>query len=419
MGLTMGEKRSVVREKAVRYRKASKTEKTAILDEVVELTGYNRCYGSQLLSGHGRKLRVGSKTTIVGDATKKTSRHKREAFYDGEVLEVLKKIWMILDYICGKRLQPALKDVVEQLERNGEVQLTPEVKRKLLEISAATIDRLLSEERKKLMLKGRSRTKRGTMLKHQIPIRTFSDWNEKKPGFVELDLVAHDGGNSSGDYCQTLDVTDICTGWTETEGVRNKAQVWVFEAVKRIRSRLPFQLLGIDSDNGGEFINSHLAEYCGKQRITFTRARPYRKNDNCFVEEKNNSVVRRNVGYLRYDTQQELDTLNRLYSYLRLYSNHFLPVMKLVSKQREGAKVSKKHDQAQTPYQRLLASGVLSVSEKRQLIKQHRQLNPAQLKREITALQDRLMKLATSKRDPVVRAQVTRSSRTGKDKRAA
>lgn len=419
MGLTMSEKRSVVREKAVRYRKAGKKEKTAILDEVVELTGYNRCYGSQLLSGHGRRLRVGSKTTIVGDATKKTSRHKRDRFYDREVLEALKRIWMILDYICGKRLQPALKDVVEQLERNGELQLTSEVRKKLLEISAATIDRLLSEERKKLMLKGRSRTRRGTMLKHQIPIRTFSDWNEKRPGFVELDLVAHDGGSSSGDFCQTLDVTDICTGWTETEGVQNKAQVWVFEALKRIRSRLPFQLLGIDSDNGGEFINSHLVEYCGKQRITFTRARPYRKNDNCFVEEKNNSVVRRNVGYLRYDTHQELEVLNRLYSYLRLYTNHFLPVMKLVSKQRDGATVSKKHDRAQTPYQRLLASGVLAANEKRQLIKQHRQLNPAQLKREITALQQKLMKLATSKRDPVVRPSMKRSSAKERTKRAA
>jgi hypothetical protein len=419
MGLTMSEKRSVVREKAVRYRKAGKKEKTAILDEVVELTGYNRCYGSQLLSGDGRRLRVGSKTTIVGDATKKTSRHKRDAFYDRDVLEALKKIWMILDYICGKRLQPALKDVLEQLERNGEVQVTSEVRKKLLGISAATIDRLLAEERKKLMLKGRSRTRRGTLLKNQIPIRTFSDWNEKQPGFVELDLVAHDGGSSSGDFCQTLDVTDICTGWTETEGVRNKAQVWVFEALKRIRSRLPFQLLGIDSDNGGEFINSYLVEYCGKQRITFTRARPYRKNDNCFVEEKNNSVVRRNVGYLRHDTQQELEVLNRLYSYLRLYTNHFLPVMKLVSKQREGARVSKKHDRAQTPYQRLLASGVLAASEKRQLIKQHRQLNPAQLKREITALQEKLMKLANSKRDSVMRSTVKRSSGRETTKRVA
>ena len=419
MGLTMSEKRSVVREKAVRYRKAGKKEKTAILDEVVELTGYNRCYGSQLLSGDGRRLRVGSKTTIVGDATKNTSRHKRDAFYDREVLEALKKIWMILDYICGKRLQPALKDVLEQLERNGELQVTSEVRKKLLGISAATIDRLLAEERKKLMLKGRSRTRRGTLLKNQIPIRTFSDWNEKQPGFVELDLVAHDGGSSSGDFCQTLDVTDICTGWTETEGVRNKAQVWVFEALKRIRSRLPFQLLGIDSDNGGEFINSYLVEYCGKQRITFTRARPYRKNDNCFVEEKNNSVVRRNVGYLRHDTQQELEVLNRLYSYLRLYTNHFLPVMKLVSKQREGARVSKKHDRAQTPYQRLLASGVLSASEKRQLFKQHRQLNPAQLKREITALQEKLMKLANSKRDSVMRSTVKRSSGRERTKRVA
>jgi hypothetical protein len=397
MGLTMNERRSLVRETASRYQKAEKKQRSMILNEFVQSTGYNRNYASQLLCGHGRKLRVGPTTIIVGDATKKTSRHKREVVYDREVFEVLKKVWVIEDYICGKRLQPALKDVVEQLQRNLEIQLSPQVKKKLLSISAATIDRLLAGERKKLQLKGRSRTRPGTMLKHQIPIRTFSEWDEQRPGFVEIDLVGHDGGTSSGDFCQTLDVTDICTGWTETQAVRNKAQVWVFEALKQIRERLPFKLLGIDSDNGSEFINSNLTEYCRRQRITFTRARPYRKNDNCFVEEKNNSVVRRNVGYLRYDTELELDLLNRLYSYLRLYSNHFLPVMKLISKQREGSKVVKKHDRAQTPYQRVLTSGVLSVSEKRQLVSQHRELNPAQLKREITALQQRLIKSATNK----------------------
>jgi hypothetical protein len=297
------------------------------------------------------------------------------------------------------------------LQRNLEIQLSTEVKKKLLAISAATIDRLLAGERKKLQLKGRSQTRPGTMLKHQIPIRTFSEWDEQRPGFVEIDLVGHDGGNSSGDFCQTLDVTDICTGWTETQAVRNKAQVWVFEALMQIRERLPFKLLGIDSDNGSEFINSNLAEYCREQRVTFTRARPYRKNDNCFVEEKNNSVVRRNVGYLRYDTQQELDLLNRLYSYLRLYSNHFLPVMKLISKQREGSKVIKKHDRAQTPYQRVLASGVLSVAEKRKLISQHRELNPAQLKREITTLQERLIKSASSKLASSQRSRISSSER--------
>lgn len=418
MGLTMDERRSLVRETASRYQKARKKQRGGILNEFVHTTGYNRNYASQLLCRHGRKLRVGPTTVVVGDATKKTSRHKREVIYDREVFEALKKIWMIEDYICGKRLQPALKDVVEQLQRNLEIQLSPEVKKKLLVISAATIDRLLAGERKKLQLKGRSRTRPGTMLKHQIPIRTFSEWDEGRPGFVEIDLVGHDGGNSSGEFCQTLDVTDICTGWTETQAVRNKAQVWVFEALKQVRERLPFELLGIDSDNGSEFINSNLAEYCRNQRITFTRARPYRKNDNCFVEEKNNSVVRRNVGYLRYDTEQELDLLNRLYSYLRLYSNHFLPVMKLIGKRREGSKVVKKHDRAQTPYQRVLAFGVLSVSQKRQLIVGHRELNPAQLKREITALQERLIKLATGKPASSQRSRISSPQKRDK-KRAA
>lgn len=214
-------------------------------------------------------------------------------------------------------------------------------------ISAATIDRLLKPEKKKHQIKGRSHTKPGTLLKHQIPIRTFSEWNEQKPGFVEIDLVGHDGGNSSGEFAQTLTVTDVCTGWTDMQAVKNKAQCWVFEALKDIRDRLPFDLLGIDSDNGGEFINDQLYRYCIQEKITFTRARSYRKNDNCFVEQKNYSVIRRAVGYMRHDTPEELHLLNELYWHLRLYSNHFHPVMKLLEKTRVGSKVKKKYDKPQ------------------------------------------------------------------------
>jgi len=221
-----------------------------------------------------------------------------------------------------------------------------ETKEKILEISASTIDRLLSKEKAKMRLKGRARTKPGTLLKHQIPIRTFADWDEGRPGFVEIDLVSHDGGNARGDYAQTLDVTDVYTGWTETEAVKNKAQIWTFKALKGIRKRLPFKLLGIDSDNGSEFINAHLLRFCKQEKITFTRTRPYRKNDNCFVEQKNYSVVRKAVGYYRYETKKELEILNELYKVLRLYTNFFQPVMKLVKKTRVGSKVIKRYDEA-------------------------------------------------------------------------
>jgi hypothetical protein len=272
-----------------------------------------------------------------------------------------------------------------------------ETKKKLLRISAATIDRLLRQERKKYELKGRSLTKPGTLLKHQIPIRTFSEWDEQRPGFVEIDLVGHEGGNPRGDFIQTLNVTDVCTGWTEMQAVKNKAQIWVFEALKDIRKRLPFDLLGIDSDNGSEFINDHLVRFCREEQITFTRSRSYRKNDNCFVEQKNYTIVRRHVGYSRYDTEIAQKLLNELYGHLRLYVNFFQPVMKLIQKTRIGSRVRKKYDVPQTPYQRVLVSAHVKENKKETLRQQYAHLNPAMLRRQIAKLQNKLFSLAESK----------------------
>jgi hypothetical protein len=395
MGLTMSEKRAVAAQMAAGYQRARKKEKGEILGQFVELTGYVRRYGARLLREHGKKTRVGT-TTIIGDLTKKAGR-KRQPIYDGEVVDALRKIWMIMDCICGKRLKAALADLIPVLKKNMEIRLNRETEEKLLEISASTIDRLLATERKKQLLKGRSGTKPGSLLKHQIKIRTFSEWNERKPGFVEIDLVGHDGGDATGEFCQSLDVTDVCTTWTETRAVQNKAQVWVFKALTDIRKALPFQLLGIDSDNGSEFINHELYRYCIQEQITFTRARPTRKNDSCFVEEKNYSVVRRNVGYRRYDTAQEQEALNELYGYLRLYTNYFLPTMKLVSKERIGSQVKKIYDKPTTPYKRVLASPDVNKSDKNRIRKIYGTLNPAQLKRNITRLQEKLLKIGVMK----------------------
>jgi hypothetical protein len=200
-----------------------------------------------------------------------------------------------------------MKEIVKKLESFGEISLNDDIREKLLKMSASTIDRMLSGERKKHRLRGRLNTQPGTLLKHQTPIRTFSVWDEGKPGFMEIDLVGHDGGDGRGEFMQTLDVTDVHTTWTETQAVKNKAQVWVFEALKDIRERLLFEVLGIDSDNGSEFINHELYRYCEQEGITFTRSRSYRKNDNCFVEQKNYSIVRRAVGYFRYDTEEEFE----------------------------------------------------------------------------------------------------------------
>jgi len=365
------------------------------LGQFVELTGYVRRYAARLLRQHGKRTRVG-KIVIIGDVTKKPGR-KRQPVYDGEVIEALRKIWMIMDCICGKRLKAALADLIPVLKKNMEIQVSPSTEEKLLRISASTIDRVLATDRKKQALKGRSGTKPGTLLKHQIKIRTFSEWNEQKPGFVEIDLVGHDGGDASGEFCQSLDVTDVCTTWTETRAVENKAQVRVFNALTDIRRALPFQLLGIDSDNGSEFINHELFRYCVQEQITFTRARPTRKNDSCFVEEKNYSVVRRNVGYRRYDTPEELAVLNELYGYLRLYTNYFLPTMKLVSKERTGSRVKKAYDKPATPYKRVLASPHVKQSDKQRIRKIYSTLNPAQLKRNITSLQEKLLRIGMMK----------------------
>jgi len=260
-------------------------------------------------------------------------------------------------------------------------------------MSAATIDRLLAGERRKQAIKGRANTKSGTLLKNQIPVRRFSDWQEDKLGFVEVELVAHDGGEARGEFMQTLDVTDVCTTWTEAIAVKNKAQVWVFEALKEIRRRLPFELLGIDSDSGAEFINHHLYRYCNRENITFTMNRSYRKNDNCLVEQENYSVVRRAVGYMRYDTEEELCIINELYRHLRLYTNF----LKLIEKTRVGSKVTKKYDKAKTPYQRVLESPYISRHLKEKLKKEYNGLNPASLKRKITMLQHKLIRMATNK----------------------
>lgn len=392
VGLTMKERQSLTREVAKRYQKARKREKKGILDEFVKNTEYTRCYASYVLRSHGKKVRVSKNKVLKGEVRERATR-KRPKIYGEDVKKALVKIWLIMDCICGKRLAPILKEVVPRLEKHREIRLDTKTKEKLLKLSPATIDRMLAGQRKRMSIKGRSLTKPGSLLKSQIPIHTFSDWNDTRPGFVEIDLVGHDGGNGSGEFACTLDVTDVATGWVELRAVRNKAQKWVFEALKDIRQHMPFPLLGIDSDNGGEFINHHLYRYCREEKINFTRTRSYRKNDNCFVEQKNYSVVRRAVGYGRYDTPQEQAVLNEIYRELGLYTNFFQPSMKLLNKTRVGSKIIKKYDKALTPYRRVLASTDVSEAHKKPLRALYARLNPAALKRRIIKLQQKLERL--------------------------
>jgi hypothetical protein len=346
-------------------------------------------YAAWLLRGHGTKVQVKPGVLVEGAAEVRTVR-PRQPRYGPEVAKVLKQVWETMDYICGKRLAAALPEVVPRLVDLGELEVGPDVRDKLLRASSSTLDRLLGPERRKYTLKSRSRTKPGTLLKHQIPVRTFSQWDDTSAGFLEVDLVGHDGGSSAGDYCQTLDATDVATGWSEQVAVRNKAQCHVFEALRRVRGRLPFDLRGLDSDNGSEFINDQMTRYCSEEGITFTRSRAGRKNDNCYVEQKNWSIVRRFAGYQRFEGDVACRLLNGLYGVLRDYVNYFQPTMKCVSKTRDGSRVTKHYDAPKTPYQRVLDSPHVDASAKQRLEVRYRTLNPAALHRDILRYQEAL-----------------------------
>ena len=386
----MKERKRLAEATAGRYRQARKKDKGVILNEFVEATGFARSYAALVLRNQGREVQIG-KARVRGDVGTRLSRPGRGVTYDEQTVKVLVQVWRLMDYICGKRLAPILGEIVERLLRHNELRCDAGTAKKLGRMSAATIDRLLRAEREKSQVKGRGHTRPGTLLKHQIPMRTFSEWDEAQPGFLEIDLVGHDGGVIDSYHAFTLNATDIASGWNSSVAIKNKAQVWILEGIKKIQAKVPFSLLGLDSDNGSEFINEALYSFCQEQQITFTRARPYRKNDSCFVEQKNYSVVRRAVGYQRFDNEVQLVLLNQLYELLHLYNNFFQPSMKLQSKERHGARVKKTYDQARTPYQRLLDSSFIKEETKTQLRARYYLLNPAQLKRKIERLQQKLV----------------------------
>jgi hypothetical protein len=385
MSFSVAEKKAITREMHRRYSKASKSEKASMLGELTALTGWTRSYASRALRRDPVRKRSGPET------------RGRKRTYTPEVMIPLRKVWASLDYACGKRVAAGMEDILDALVRSDELHCPPHVVEMLRAMSAATIDRILGPDRAKTALKGRSTTKPGTLLKSQIQIRTGTEWNDAVCGFIEIDLVAHCGDSTRGEYCNTLDATDIATGWTETRAVRNKAQVHVFAALKDIRRALPFPLLGIDSDNGSEFINDELFRYCQTEDLTFTRSRAYRKNDGCHVEQKNWSVVRRNAGYARFDTPEELAVLNAIHALVRLHTNFFMPSAKLVSKTRDGSKVTKRYDRPTTPYRRVLGRGDVDDKTKTELVAKFDTLNPADLRRRIGRLQDELYELNARK----------------------
>lgn len=378
--LTMRQKKSLSWVVRNRYQRSKKNEKTEILNEFVSNTGYNRSYARRILgslSKRGRKRKYGPRGRI----------------YDAKVFYALKTLWIAADNICGQRLKPFLPELVRVMEREKELKVNKQIKEKLFNIGSATIDRMLSHVKKSYHLKGRSTTKPGTLLRASIPVKIFSDWDETTPGYFETDLVAFCGETVRGDYVNGLNIVDVATAWVGLEAVMGKAQSRVNPAIDGIRQRLPYKMLGLDSDNGTEFINGLLKRYCEENEITFTRIRPYRKNDNCYVEQKNYTVLRRFLGYNRYDTEEELVVIKEILKLVEDYVNFFQPVMKLSEKKRDGAKTKKKHDIAQTPFQRLLASKILTTEKRQELINYYETLNPMKIKREIYKLTDKLNKI--------------------------
>jgi len=360
-------KREIVQRLQPRYLKANRKEKTKILDEFVAVTGLHRKAAIRRLRQQNRPSQ---------------ERRGRQKTYTGGVVSALVTIWRICGSICGKRLQPILSDMVDSLERHNELQLDNETKEMLLGISSATIDRLLRPFRVSNR-RGQSTTKPGGLLKHQIPIRTFADWDETQAGFVEIDLVAHCGDNVGGQFLYSFTATDVATGWTECFSLRHRSQMAVHEALDQLQERLPFPLLGIDSDNDSVFINELMLKYCQTNNITFTRCRPYKKNDQCFVEQKNWSIVRRTIGYQRYESNAARQLLSEIYKELHLYTNMFQPTFKLKRKKRTGAKVYKAYDTPQTPLQRVLDMQMLSADNISLWQATYRDTNPANLRRRI------------------------------------
>jgi len=364
----------------IRYLKEGRKGKAKILDEFVQATGLHRKSAVRLLN------------RVEGSGIGK--RRGRPRRYGTDLVAALKIAWEACDCLCSRRLQPFLPELVGVLKAKGELSLTEEIESQLCRLSASTIDRITRRWRRGHGRRGLSTTKPGTLLKNAIPIRTFSEWEDTRPGFIQADLVAHCGDSGEGFYLTTLSTVDVATGWCEPVAVWGKGQERVGGAVHHVRQLLPMPMLGLDSDNGSEFINRGMYDYCRKNRITFTRSRCYKKNDSCHVEQKNGNVERRLVGYERYASKAAFECLGRVYDLVRLYINFFQPTMKLVSKTRRGAKVHKVYDTARTPYQRLVQAGVLTAAKQSELSATYHVLNPVKLLKQINDNLEQLWRMA-------------------------
>ena len=378
--MSVKSRRELMESLGERYRLASREAKCRILDEFVAVTGYHRKHAIRLLR--------------QGSAEPRSVTRARPRLYGDAVTQAMLLLWEASDRVCGKRLKALIPTLVEALERHGHLQLGGEVRAKVLSASASTIDRLLAIPRKRGARRERRRAGTTPAIRRSVPVRTFADWHDPVPGFVEADLVSHSGENASGSFAQTLTLTDIASGWTECVALVVRDGALVAEALTKLRKAMPFPLRGFDTDNGSEFLNEVVIGYCRDNAIEFTRSRPYRKNDQAWVEQKNGSVVRRLVGYRRLEGLAAVGVLARLYEAARLFVNFFQPSFKLASKTRVGAHVTKRYHAPVTPSARLLELAAVPDATKDKLRSVATALDPLRLLDEIRTMQRHLAELA-------------------------
>lgn len=369
----MATRKELIEAVGVRYREARPSERTKILDELVALAGYHRKHAIRLLAG---------------PADRELAPRARNRLYDEAVRQALIVLWEAADRICGKRLKVLIPVLVEAMERYGHLQLDPVIRDKLLQVSAATIDRALGEARRHIDGQRKRRTGVGAAIRRSIPVRTFADWRNPPPGFFEVDMVEHCGGpKTDGNYVHSLVLTDIASGWTECVAMPVRDQMLIVEALSKVAGELPFAMRGVDTDNDSAFMTQTVFDYCKARGLEQTRSRAYKKNDQAWVEQKNGAIVRRLVGYGRLSGLVATNALAKLYTSSRLYVNFFQPSFKLKSKTRDGARVSKKYHAPATPCDRLLALDSVSEPIKAALRRQFHQLDPVLLLKDIRAAQ--------------------------------
>ncbi len=363
-----------------RYARASRVERGRILDEFAAVTGLHRKHAMRLLRD--------------GQPSRGFGLRPSRRLYDDAAREALIVIWEASDRVCGKRLRPLVPILVEAMERHGHLQLAPAVRTSVLAMSAATIDWMLREMRGQAGSRTRRRAAPSAAIRRSVPVRTFDGWDDPAPGFMEADLVTHSGPTSKGSFVHTLMVTDIATGWTECIPMLVREQTLLTAVLGEVRKLLPLPLLGFDTDNDSVFMNETVRDYCKETGVAFTRCRPYRKNDQAWVEQKNGAVVQRIVGYRRFEGLEAAAMLARLYRSVRLFVNYFQPSFKLAEKTRDGAKVLKRYHAPATPHQRLLADARTSEEVKSNVSAIYASLDPVRQLSEIRTVQLLLVEIA-------------------------